>query len=187
MEVKNLILGAIIAVIFVMFCAYGTNLAYKSPKYENFCNTTSMYRSDIPQKIMPQNCTNWQAMEVVRSNCYNQNGFPISEYDSNGCEKSITCSTCNQDFQKADEIYSKNLFIISIVIGVIVIIISFLMLQVPAVAGGLMLGSLFYILYGTARYWGFMNDWLRFIILGVALVVLIGIAYYAARRNIKRK
>lgn len=181
-EVKNLILGAIIAVIFVMFCVYGTKLIYDEPMYEDYCNS-SMYST--PQKIIAQNCTNWQAIESAKSNCWNQEGVPISEYDENGCETSITCSTCSRDFENAERDYSKNLFIISLVFGVIVIVISFLLLQVPSVAGGLMLGSLFYIIYGTARYWRFMEDILRFVILGAALIILIGIAYWAARR--KRK
>ncbi len=50
-----------------------------------------------------------------------------------------------------------------------------------------MLGSLLFIIYGTAGYWGFMEDLFRFIILGAVLFILIGLAYWLARRNMGRK
>lgn len=177
-DVKNLIIGAIISVILVMFLAYGTNLVYKSPDYNTYCNYTNI----MPAK--PNiNCNLSQQVDLKIQSCYSSQGTPMPVYDENGCQRDVTCSTCNKDYEKADESYSQNMFIISLIVGIVIIIISALFIPVPSVAGGLMLGSLFFIIYGTARYWRFMNDWLRFIILGIVLAILIYLGYRLASRE----
>ncbi len=183
MNIKNLILGVVIAVIFFMFCVYGTKLIYKAPNYSDFCNNSYSY----PAKIMPlENCTSSnQIINEKSQQCWSSRGVTNPVYDEKGCEIDVKCDYCSLDYDKADEAYSKNLFIVSVIFGIVVIGIA-LFLQLVSVSGGLMLGSLAYIIYGTARYWRFMNDWVRFIILGVALIALIFLAYYVARRETKK-
>lgn len=179
MNIKNLLLGIVIAVIFLMFFVYGTKLVYDEPQYDKFCNQTYYY----PEKIV--NCSFNSELQKQMTDCYNQRGIPRYEYDDNGCEKSLICDLCSLNYDDANKNYSKNLFLISLIVSLIVITISVILIKVSAVSGGLMLGSLFYIIYGTARYWEFMEDVLRFVILGLALVILIWLAYYLARREKK--
>lgn len=171
-EVKNLILGAIIAVILVMFLAYGTNLAYESPKYEDYCpQAMRPYIENETQQSCEMNNGTWipQNIECIKAPC--PQGY---------CDY---YSKCQPLYDNAEKAYSKNMFIIALAAGIIIIAVSALLISVPSIAGGLMLGSLFFIIYGTARYWRFMNDWLRFILLGIALVVLIYIGYRLANRK----
>jgi len=46
-----------------------------------------------------------------------------------------------------------------------------------------MLGSLVFIIYGTGRYWNYMDDLMRFIILGISLGILIYIAYWISKKK----
>ena len=69
------------------------------------------------------------------------------------------------------------MFLISIILGVIVISISAFFIDVESISSGVMFGSLMFIIYGTARYWRFMEGWGRFVILGIALAVLIYVGY----------
>ena len=177
MKIKDIILGLIIAVVFVMFCAYGTNLIYKAPVYEEYCNATY-----FPSMVIKE-CNISVELQQKNEACWNNKGEPMPVYDENGCQKDVVCSSCRLDYEKADESYSKNMFIITLVIGVIIIAISSLLIEISSVSGGLMLGSLFFIVYGTGRYWRFMNDWLRFIILGIALAVLIYLGYKIANKK----
>lgn len=163
-----------------MFFVYGTKLVYDEPNYDDYCNQSYYY----PEKFSA-NCTMSLELQKEVNNCYNQRGIPIYEYDENGCEKSLTCDFCSRDYDEANKNYSKNLFLISLIIGIMVISISVIFIKVSAVSGGLMLGSLFYIIYGTARYWEFMEDILRFVILGMALFILIWLAYYLSRNENK--
>ncbi len=141
-NIKSIILGIIISVVFLMFAVYGTKLSYKEPNYDKYCN-----KSIIPRTI--------------------ENKTQISEdYQS-----------CYGKYNKARENYSKNLFIISLIASLVVIIISSLFIQVENVSAGLMLGSLFFIIYGTGNYWRYMEDVVRFLILGGVLSVLIYLGY----------
>lgn len=94
---------------------------------------------------------------------------------------------CNSKFEIANENYSKNLFILSIIVGVLIIVGSVVFININSISGGLMLGSLMYLIYGTGSYWRYMNDWIRFVILGVALGILIYIGYWLNRRKNKSR
>lgn len=178
-NIKNLILGIIIAFVFLFFSVYGTKLVYTEPKYENFCNYTYVY----PEKARIINCTEKPEVVIKTQDCFNKRGNAIPVYDENGCQKDIKCDYCQIDYDKADEKYSKGLFLISIIFSIIIIAVSALLINVGSVSSGLMFGSLMFIIYGSARYWRFMNDWMRFIILGIALVVLIYVGYRMARKE----
>jgi small-conductance mechanosensitive channel len=153
MSIKNIILGLIIAVIFLMFAVYGTKLVYDAPEYEDFCDEFKPVPLD--RKI---------AEEIIQE-----------------------MEECRNDWNSAQEDYFEKIFIISLIFSIVVIIASILLVHVEAVAGGLMLGSLFFIIYGTWEYWRYMNDWLRFIILGVALIILIYAGYWLANKESKKK
>ncbi len=183
MEIKNVLLGIVIAVIFFMFCVYGTKLMYKEPAYNDFCNASYPYPETAPN----QSCSFNPELQQKINDCSNQNGIPRYEYDSSGCENSLICDLCNSNFTNAQQGYFQNLFLISLIIGLVIIAFSVIIIKVSAVSGGLMFGSLMFIIYGTAGYWQFMNDFLRFGILGAVLVILIWLAYYLAKKNSKIK
>jgi len=182
MNIKNLLLGIVIAIIFFMFCVFGTKLIYNSPERDNFCNDTYFYPAKIPQV-----CNTSAELQNRINECYNENGIPRFEYDDNGCEKNLECDFCSREFDKADKEYTKNLFVISLIISLIIIVFSVIFIKISSVSGGLMAGSIFFIIYGTANYWRFMEDLFRFIILGVVLGVLIWLAYYISKKNFKIK
>ncbi len=183
MEVKNILLGIVIAVIFLMFGVYGTKLVYQEPTYGNFCNSSYPY----PEKISDQQCNFSVELQNKINDCYNAEGIPRYTYDAKGCEKDLTCDLCNKDYTTAREKHTKDLFLISLIFGLIIIAFSVVIIKVSAVSGGLMLGSLMFMIYGTAGYWEFMQGFLRFGILGAVLASLIWLAYYLARRNKKIK
>lgn len=162
-SIKDWILGIIIAVVFAMFCAYGTNLIYKAPDYSRYCNVNLPYNDN--RTFCEQNNGTWipQNIECIKAPC--PQGY---------CD---FYQKCQPEFDNANKAYSKNLFVISIVFSLAVIVIATFLISISSVSAGLMFGSLIYLIYGTARYWGYMDDWLRFIILGAALAILIYIGY----------
>jgi len=156
MIIKNIVLGLIIAVVFLMFSVYGTKLIYNVPDYSDYCG-----KDKEPAILIDGNRTAEKIKEI-------ENEFRV----------------CQEQFDEAREKYSKNLFIISLVFSLIIIIISALYIHVENVSGGLMLGALFFIIYGTGSYWRYMEDLLRFIVLGVALIVLIFVGFRIGKRKI---
>jgi hypothetical protein len=164
MKIKEILLGIAISIIFLMFCVFGTKLIYDTPKYEDYCN----YSQITPTAYDKMNLNN-------------------SELQAQAQAQQDTYTECSKLYETANKDYSKNMFIISLIFGIIVIIICTIFIEVNSISGGLMLGSLMFIIYGTGRYWSYMDDLTRFIILGIALCVLIYVAYWASRRkeNIK--
>jgi hypothetical protein len=150
MKIKQVLLGVIIGVVFLMFCVFGAKLIYDSPQYEDYCNYTKIYE------------TNNTAIQNQLS------------------------QECTTKFDTANENYSKNMFLISLIVGVLVIVGSAVFIKIESVSGGLMFGSLMFLIYGTGNYWRYMNDWVRFVILGIALGVLIYVGYWLSKRENKR-
>jgi len=179
-DIKHLLLGIVIAIVFLMFCVFGVKLIYDSPKYEDFCN---FY--DSPSKVS-NDCNISSELQNKANECYKQEGIPRYEYDEEGCEKDLECDFCYKEFEDANKNYTKNLFLISLILGLIVIAVSVLFIKISMISGGLMAGSIFFMIYGTGGYWNYMDDFLRFGILGIVLGVLIWLAYYISKNKEKK-
>jgi hypothetical protein len=164
MKLKEILLGIAIAIIFLMFCVFGTKLIYDSPKYESYCNYSEI------------NPTVYDKANV------NESEFLIEEKIREEKYKE-----CSEKYELANKNYSKNMFVISLIFGILVIIICVIFIEINSISGGLMLGSLMFLIYGTGRYWNYMDDLMRFLILAVALGVLIYVAYWINKRKTKLK
>ncbi len=155
MKIKEVLLGIIIAAVFFMFCVFGTKLIYDVPKYDDYCNYSKFAYPTAYDKV------NLSDAELRAQQ---------EQYDA-------YYSKCAADYDLENKKYSKNMFIISLVFGIIIILGSALLINTLSISGGLMLGSFIFMLYGTGRYWNYMDDLLRFFILGIALISLIYAAY----------
>lgn len=154
MKIKEIILGIAIAIIFLMFCVFGTKLIYDSPDYEDYCDYEELGKID----------------PINDSDYYHQ-----------------VYQQCSEEYEKADQDYSKNMFIISLIFGVLIIAGCAIFVSINSISGGLMFGSLMFIIYGTSRYWSYMDDLMRFIVLGAALGVLIYVAYWTSKKMNDKK
>tara|TARA_Y100000034_G_C6715627_1_gene316355 strand:- start:206 stop:658 length:453 start_codon:yes stop_codon:yes gene_type:complete len=83
---------------------------------------------------------------------------------------------CRGNYQNARDIFEKKAFILLIVSGAVALIIG-LLLTIESLSYGLLIGGLLNIFFGTVRYWSRLGDPLRFILLGIILVILVYIAY----------
>ena len=162
MDIKQKLLAIAIAIVLVSFIAVGIETFYKSP--ENAC--TKIYENR--PKAFVSKCELIQ--EPNKTECFReQNLF----YEN----QSIESEKCYKEFSPLENKYKRNVFIILSILGVLSVIIGLLLKTVPAVYLGLMLGGIINILEGIIRYWSQMNEYFRFIILGVLLVILIWISY----------
>ena len=163
-KMKNFILGVIIAVVFLMFCVYGVELLYDSPDIDDYCGR-NLYEVETKD-----------ACEGAGGEWNDRSGFE----DKSDVVVLGHCSapeSCYDEYDAVREGYSMNLFLIALIVSLAVIVVAALLVGVESVSGGLMFGSLMFLIYGTGSYWQFMDDWLRFVILGVALGILIFIGY----------
>lgn len=189
-KIKEIILGFSIAIIFVFFVVFGIKAFYKEPKYEDFCKIGvpidfvsgkgGYYTEPYPARIKePEQSVCAKSnidYDKFRKACAEKNIDVIYEYDDKGCQVAKECTSCNVNFYKARNIYFRNVFIISGIVGIIVIIIGGI-LHLTSVSAGLFGGGVLTIIYGTTNYWSELADWARFVILGITLAVLIYLGY----------
>ncbi len=153
----HIILAVIIAVFFLMFLIFGTNLIYNVPEYGDFCEDG---------KVIP-----------IREN--------LSEEEIIAEQEKY--QECQEKYEANLKVYSNNLFLFTIIFVVIVVSIGLLLIKNEAVSGGLLLGSLMFLIWGTGNYWRYMDDIYRFIALGIGLGVLIYLGFRVGKKRVKRK
>lgn len=189
-KIKETILGISIAVIFVFFVVFGIKAFYKEPKYENFCKIgvpidfvsgkRGYYAEPYPARMKePEQSVCAKSnleYDKFRKTCAEKKMDVIYEYDDKGCQVAKECTSCNVDFDTARNIYFRNVFIISGIVGIIAII-GGAILGHMSVSAGLFGGGVLTIIYGTTNYWSELADYARFVILGIALAVLIYLGY----------
>jgi len=167
MKIKKLILGIAIAIIFILFVAYAIEAFYPTPKYKDYCGE---YKT---QEII----NNKEQCEAIGGQWsqYQETPRPIQgeQIQEGYCDREFTC---RQELESAQEVYNRNVFFISVILGLITVIIAAL-LKLESVSSGLLGGGVILIIYGTIRYWGEMSDVLRTIMLGIVLAILIWLGY----------
>jgi hypothetical protein len=164
-----------IAIVLAMFVNYGIQTFYKAPKYEDYCR---YYMGSVvePAKYGAVNCTTMVADESFSRNCSDSKGYIDWERDANGCAVKPFCNTCQRDWDKVQNDYNKNVFIVLVILGALSIV-GGILLKVDSVAIGFLIGGILNIIIGTIRYWSGLQDVGRFLILGavLALFVWVGI------------
>jgi len=189
-KIKETILGVSIAIIFLLFVIFGIKAFYNEPNYEDFCKRGTLidvvysrgYYAEYPYPAGFKEPTADVCAKAIteydkfRKNCGEKKADVLYEFDEKGCQIAKECTFCQQGYEKVRNIYFRNVFIISGIIGIIVIIIG-VILHLTSVSAGLFGGGVLTIIYGTISYWSELADWARFIILGIALGILIWLGY----------
>jgi len=85
--------------------------------------------------------------------------------------------TCNQNYQNAQNTYDRNVFITLVALGVVVVALSFIFKANEVLSASFALGGVLSFIVASVRYWSSANDLIKMIILGIALVILIYMAY----------
>ena len=175
MSLKNIILGIAIIILTVSVAVYGVNILYDEPDYTDFCGEFK------PAELID----NQERCEEIGGK-WNGNGIPrtISAIDSRTvtgfCDRDYTC---RMELEDAREKYSRNVFLFTLPFGIVVIAIGAFVFGLEAVGAGLMGGGIGIILYGVGAFWRFADDWLKFILSLVGLIVVIGLAYWFNSKN----
>jgi hypothetical protein len=157
---KKIGLSSAIVIALNVFFYAGLDSFYPAPQYEDYCGPGSMvYKPGVQDEAA----------------CKEEGGSWVSPAEGEPfCDMStVNSMTCYNDYDTAMRPYQRNSFIIFTILGLITLVVS-LTLKLPmAVGRGLMYGSVVTLLLGTLFYWSYMEDYLRFIVSGVVLGVLV--------------
>jgi len=176
MNVKNLVLGIGIFIVYLLVLNYGIEAFYPSPQYENYCtNQNYYYPGSYPIKEISSgvNCT--VAPTPQQQNvCSSKGGNLVADtYDTVGCPATFKCDTCNKDYNDAQKEYSKIVFIIALIAGIITLIVGYTILSVEPVGSALIASGIGALFYGSIRNWQNLSDVWRFLLLLIALILLV--------------
>lgn len=177
-KIKEIILALAIMTVLNLFINYGVMTFYKSPKYENFC-TSKLSAQQYLDKVSCESVGGqWFENNSISSDGMSPRPVKIISSDDqqiNGwCNSTVKCS---QDYEQAKSFYNRNVFMVLITVGLIALILGLAVISINALANGFLAGGLILMIIGTIRYWSETDDYLRFAILGVTLIILIWLGY----------
>ncbi|MDP2925475.1 MAG: hypothetical protein Q8N99_03830 [Nanoarchaeota archaeon] len=174
-DIKNLVLGIAIFILTVSVGIYGINTFYGSqPKYEDYC--PNIYTKEL--------CLNSGRVWINNSG---ENIAPpgkTAPIDAGSCNYDYT--KCQKELDDAREKYSKGAFFIALPLGIIVIAVGAIIFGLATVGGGLMAGGVGILLYGIVQFWEFAQDYLKFGMSLLGLIIVIALAYYANKKWLKK-
>lgn len=166
----NVVFGIGIAIILFIVVTLGVQVFYKAPVYENFCNNTYYDKpfAIYDSTICPDNMTVGACNVLVK------------EKQTTLDKQNEYFNACSQEYQDADKIYGKNVFIINCVVGIILVIVSMFLFSMVNIAAGTAFAGLALIIWGFMRGWQGTGDVLKFVI---ALIVTIMFVIFAVMVN----
>ena len=160
---KQTLLAIAIAIVLTAFVAYGISVFYESPDYEDFC-------PKLPRAVQTEEtCTAegglWSpAMRPCPQNERCPEGYCDLHFE------------CRQEYDQVHDQYNRNVFIASMIFGLIILVIG-LTLKLESVSTGIMGGGVLTLFIGIIGYWGDLSKYVRLVLLGVLLLILIWIGY----------
>jgi len=176
---QKIALALSIIVVLNLFFNYGIYTFYPSPEYDDFCaeETRKYYDNKEDCEAIGGE---WMLYEGARDI------KPISEIEAptSYCDAQ---ATCREQYKATNSLYNRNAFVALVILGAVSVVLGFVSVAVSAVSAGFLFGGLLSFFIGTVRYWSDMNDYLRLVVLGIVLAVLIGIGYYKLKDKEKTK
>jgi hypothetical protein len=161
----------ILAIIIVLnlFFNYALSVIYKSPDFEAFCPTSQINEAIADQKQCIDMGGQWNG------NVPKVADIKTGEAVAKGyCD---TTYTCRNTYESAQKVYDKNVFIALVILGVISLGLGFMFASNEVISHGLSLGGVFSFIIASMRYWSSADDLIKVVILGIALLALIYLAY----------
>lgn len=169
-----------IVIVLNLFFNYALSLVYKNPKYEVFCPNTS------PVVIIPDNQKACVDAGGQWTNNNNYNAKPIPTEITQPVQPPGYCDqqfTCRNNFEAAQKVYDRNVFISLVILGAICVAIGNFFTGNMLVSTALSLAGVLSFIIASMRYWSSADDLIKVIILAIALAILVWVAVKKFRDN----
>lgn len=175
MSLKNVVLGIAILILTIFVVVYGIGTFYEKPEYSDFCaefKTAEVIETEAQCVAIGGK---WNSYEEVKTPEMTTTGYCDRDYE------------CRQEYEDAMKKYYKNLFLMTLPIGIVIIVLGAMIFGLETVGAGLMGGGVGVILYGVGGYWRYSENLLKFILSLIGLAVVIWFSYFYNKRLGKKK
>jgi len=170
MSIKNVVIGIAIVVLTIFVVVYGIEMFYERPEYSDFCPDVYQIKTETA--------------------CINAGG--VWYEGESGESESVSVGYCDagtdcyEEYDDAQEKYSKNIFLITLPLGIILIIVGVAIFGLETVGAGLAGGGIGVLLWGVGGYWRYGSNLLKFVLSLVGLVAVIWLAYWFNKKSGKK-
>ena len=192
MSLKNILLGIAILILTIFVTFYGINTVFPKPDYEDLCPSQFTSKPYQDRSVCPAVCI--PAYEIVRSECvYNECGLGCGPDEVNSfsnsslCEQALEDLKCYDRYNDALKERSRKVFFLALPLGILILAVGAFFFGLESVGAGLMGGGIGTLIYGSGAYWPYTENWIRFALSLLGLVILIAVAYYFNSKYGKKK
>ena len=153
-----------VVIVVNLFFHYVIATFYGEPKFETFC---PMQNQNL---VTPEACVNaggqWTNSQLAPQEITAavKNGTPLGWCDPN--------FTCNKNYTQAHSVYNRNVFIVLIVLSLAVLALG-VFLPIEVLSLGFSWAGVLSLVIASAQYWSDANNWMRLVILILALAILV--------------
>ncbi len=169
---KALMWSLVVAIVIVtnLFFNYATSLVYTEPTFEGFCPVDIINKAYDNKGQCLENGGMWseQVVPVEGPKISSPTKTQVTGY----CNATYTCQ---KKFDATQKLYNRNIFIILVSLGVIVLILG-AFVGLPLLSMAFSWSGVLSLIIASMRYWGSADSIIRVIILGVALAALVWLA-----------
>jgi len=169
MSLKNIVIGIAIIILTIFVVVYGVGMFYQAPNYDDFCGEKSLGPINTEAECLAVE-GKWSSYEEP-SPQENIRGWCDIDYK------------CREEYNIVRERYSRNIFLIALPLGIILIITGVLVFGLEVVGAGLAGGGVGIILWGVGGYWQYGSDILKFSLSLIGLIIVIYLAYWFNKRR----
>lgn len=177
MTIKNFIIGIAIMILTAFVAIYGIQTFYQEePQWDKYCGNITLPQYEINTSAQCEALNGkWNPAYPDRYSA----PTPVKTTPLGYCDIHYDCNLKLQDDSK---IYSRNIFLISVPVGVILIAVGGALFALEAVGAGIMLGGIITLIYGATKYWPSAGNGFKFGISLAGLIVVIILAYWLNKR-----
>jgi hypothetical protein len=156
-----------IVIVMNLFFYYSIAMVYPEPKFESFCPVPAVTFTDATTCVNAGGQWTNNQLSPKQVTDAVKNGEPLGWCDPN--------FTCNKEYTQAHSVYNRNVFIVLIILSLVVLGIGvFAPLEVLSM--GFSWAGVVSLIIASGRYWSDADNWMRVLILAVALGLLIWFA-----------
>ncbi len=163
-----LIIG--ITIVVNLFITYLVDVIYPMPEFTDFCPESQVNRAIETETACLEIGGQWNE-NIEAKSIPPQVTVPVP---AGYCDATYTCG---KQYEEVMKVYNRNVFVVFIIAGILLLVGSMYLKGVEAISLGLSFGGILSLIIGSVRYWSDMDDILRVILLGIALAGLIFVAY----------